>query len=152
MFGIDSATPRLFWLLEGESKRLARPADARDDSVFDLPSIRLASLVGDGAAEFGCEVEGRHSEKREERSRARVLGRAVVVVTLLEGLEALELEGALELVVAFFRTFGGGSTFMGAGLSAFTEEGVEEREVFGVESLSWVTDFCTGLGGEGMMK
>ena len=37
---------------------------------------------------------------------------------------------------------------MGAGLSAFTEEGVEEREVFGVESLSWVTDFCTGLGGE----
>ena len=99
MFGIDSATPRLFWLLEGESKRLACPADAIDDSVFDLPSIRLASLVGDGAAEFGCEVEGRHSEKREERSRARVLGRAVVVVALLEGLEVLDDEGAfLELV------------------------------------------------------
>ena len=89
MFGIDSATPRLFWLLEGESKRLACPADEMDDSVLDLPSIRLASLVGDGAAELGCEVEGRHSEKREERSRARVLGRAVAVVTLLEGLEAL---------------------------------------------------------------
>ena len=130
MFGIDSATPRLFWLLEGESKRLACPADAIDDSVFDLPSIRLASLVGDGAAEFGCEVEGRHSEKREERSRARVFGRAVVVITLLEGLEVLDDEGAfLELVDE-------ASTSIGVESTALAEEGVEEREVFGVESLS----------------
>ena len=130
MFGIDSATPRLFWLLEGESKRLACPADTIDDSVFDLPSIRLASLVGDGAAEFGCEAEGRHSEKREERSRARVLGRAVVVVALLEGLEVLDDEGAfLELVDE-------ASTSIGVESTALAEEGVEEREVFGVESLS----------------